>query len=139
MVTPYLCFSGECEKALLFYEAVFNTQRKMCQPYGDYVPEGIKAPEGLPQWVLHAEMDICGTNFWFADEVESRSKGAGIKLVVTVDTACQAQEIFDRLADGGDVFLPPVETFYSAFHAGLTDRFGVGWNIVAQEPPSSKE
>lgn len=80
-------------------------------------------------------MEICGTNFWFADEVQLGARGSMIKLAAIVPTAKQANEIFKRLSDGGNITLPPVETFYSAFHAALTDKFGIGWNIVAEEPP----
>ncbi len=80
-------------------------------------------------------MEICGTNFWFADEVQLGARGSMIKLAAIVPTAKQANGIFKRLSDGGNITLPPVETFYSAFHAALTDKFGIGWNIVAEEPP----
>lgn len=28
------------------------------------------------------------------------------------------------------------DEFYSTFHGGLIDKYGVSWNIVAGEPPS---
>jgi uncharacterized glyoxalase superfamily protein PhnB len=31
--------------------------------------------------------------------------------------------------------LPPIETFYSVFHAAVTDKFGVNRNVVAEEAP----
>lgn len=34
--------------------------------------------------------------------------------------------------------IPPTETFYSNFHASLIDKFGVHWNIVAEEKPNQK-
>jgi PhnB protein len=34
---------------------------------------------------------------------------------------------------GGKVTLPPTDTFYSTFHAAVKDKFGVDWNIVADE------
>ncbi len=39
------------------------------------------------------------------------------------------------LVFNGEVTLPPTETFYSTFHAGLTDKFGIAWDIVAEEVP----
>lgn len=136
MVTPFITFGGNCKEALAFYCDVFKSEVKMSRPYGEYIPEGIDTPpEGLSQWILHAEMEICGTNFWFADEVQPGARGSMIKLSAIVPTAKEANEIFDRLSDGGNITLPPVVTFYSAFHAALTDHFGVGWNIVAEEPP----
>ncbi len=144
MVTPYITFAGNCQEAIEFYKEVFNSTIKMVQSYGDYVPEGIvEPPDDLDTWILHAEMEICGTNFWFADEVAEpvnagntespwlQSGKTMVKLTVQVPGAEEAQRIFDALNREAYITLPPVETFYSAFHAALMDRFGVGWNITA--------
>jgi len=53
-----------------------------------------------------------------------------------VPTAKEAQRIFDALRVDAHISLPPVETFYSKFHAGLTDRYEVDWSIVAEESPN---
>lgn len=89
MVTPYITFAGNCSAALELYQVVFNTTLKMSQPYGDYVPDGIATqPDNLSSWILHAEMEICGTPFWFADEaMEPVTKGNMVKLTVQVPDA----------------------------------------------------
>lgn len=138
MVTPYISFSGNCNEALAFYQKAFDSTLKMSQPYGEYIPEGVtEPPSDLSNWILHAEMEICGTPFWFADEIAAPvTKGNMVKLTVQVSNATQAQKIFDALRKDARVTLPPTETFYSTFHAGLVDTFGVGWNITALEAPS---
>ncbi len=40
---------------------------------------------------------------------------------------------------GDYVTLLPTETFYSVFHAAVTDKFGVNWNVVAEEAPKQME
>lgn len=136
MVTPYLIFHGNCAEALAFYGEVFGGAAKGAMPYGDYVPEGpAPVPEGLAGWIMHAELDICGTNVWLADEPAIPAVGDNIRLSASVPTAGRARAIFDALAEGGRVSLPPTETFYSTFHAAVTDRFGVNWNVVAEEAP----
>jgi PhnB protein len=136
MVAPYIIFEGNCKEALECYQRVFKSKVKMSLPYGDYIPDGIGTPpENLNEWILHAEMEICGTNFWFADDVQSVNKGNMIRLTTIVATAKEAKEIFELLSDGGHITLKPVETFYSTFHAAVTDQLGVNWNIVAEELP----
>ena len=136
MVTPYLNFNGKSKEVMLFYQLVFNAEIKSSIPYGDYVPEGIESsPENLSDWVMHAEMEICDTKFWFADEIKTLSCGDMVKLTATVPTADIGRGIFDGLKMGGEVVLPPTETFYSNFHAALVDKYGVCWNIVSEEPP----
>ena len=139
MVTPYINFNGKCKEAMSFYQIVFKTEIKTIIPYGDYIPEGVEVPtENLSEWVMHAEMEICNTIFWFADETQPVSSGDMIKLNATVLTANLGQEYFDKLKDGGNVTLPPTETYYSNFHAALVDRYGICWNIVSKEPPSQQ-
>lgn len=137
MIIPYLVFDGNCKEVLEFYQKVFHCSAKMVQLYGDYVPEGLKnVPPDLAQWILHAELDICGTDVWFADEaIESVNKGNNLRLTVTVPTKKEAQKIYERFTEGARIILPPTETFYSAFHAGIFDKYGIGWDIVAKEAP----
>ena len=100
------------------------------------MPEGSTTPpELLRTWVMHGEMVICGTNVWFADESSSPVKGDSIRLSATVPTGKEAAAIFKALSIGGTVTLAPVETFYSVFHACVTDKFGINWNVVAEETP----
>ncbi|WP_312815695.1 glyoxalase/bleomycin resistance/extradiol dioxygenase family protein [Sedimentibacter sp.] len=139
MVTPYLVFSGNCKEVLEFYQKVFGSEAGRSMPYGEYVPDGVKmTPTDLSTWVLHAEMKICGTNLWFADEIRSLAKGDIVRLTATVPIRQEADEIFNKLKDNGEITLPPTETFYSTFHASLIDKFGVHWNIVAEETPNQK-
>ena len=136
MITPYLTFNGNCRNALNFYRTVFNCDEPNIMPYGDYMPEGSKTPpELLREWVMHGEMVICGTNVWFADEATHPVVGDNVKLTVTVLTGKEAAALFNALCVGGEVILPPTETFYSVFHAAVTDKFSVNWNIVAEEAP----
>jgi PhnB protein len=137
MITPYLTFNGNCKDAMEFYQSVFECEEPKVMPYGDYMPEGSKTPpELLRTWVMHGEMVVCGTNIWFADEAKPVINGDTIKLTATVKTGNEATTIFELLCKGGNVTLPPTQTFYSVFHAAVVDKFGVIWNIVAEESPA---
>lgn len=141
MVTPYITFAGECSTALEFYKIAFGSTITMIQHYGDYVPENLKSvPENLSDWIMHAEMEICGTPFWFADEIsEPRTQGNMVTLTLQVPDAKEARKIYDLLNQNAHITLPPTETFYSTFHAGLVDMFGMSWNITALQAPNSTE
>ena len=136
MITPYLTFNGNCKEALAFYRSVFPCGEPSVLPYGDYMPEGSPTPpELLRGWVMHAEMTVCGTNVWFADSAQSPGNSGLITLSAIVPTEGEAMAIYDALCAGGTVTLPPTVTFYSVFHAVVRDRFGVPWQIVAEEAP----
>ena len=136
MITPYLTFNGNCKEALAFYRSVFPCGEPSILPYGDYMPEGSPTPpELLRSWVMHAEMTVCGTNVWFADSAQSPGNIGLITLSAIVPSGREALAIYDALCAGGTVTLPPTVTFYSVFHAVVRDRFGVPWQIVAEEAP----
>ncbi len=136
MITPYLTFNGNCKEALAFYRSVFPCGEPSILPYGDYMPEGSPTPpELLRSWVMHAEMTVCGTNVWFADSAQAPGNSGLITLSAIVPTEGEALAIYDALCAGGTVTLPPTVTFYSVFHAVVRDRFGVPWQIVAEEAP----
>ena len=136
MITPYLTFNGNCKEALAFYRSVFPCGEPSVLPYGDYMPEGSPTPpELLRSWVMHAEMTVCGTNVWFADSAQSPGNSGLITLSAIVPTEGEALAIYDALCAGGTVTLPPTVSFYSVFHAVVRDRFGVPWQIVAEEAP----
>ena len=136
MITPYLTFNGNCKEALAFYRSVFPCGEPSVLPYGDYMPEGSPTPpELLRSWVMHAEMTVCGTNVWFADSAQAPGNSGLITLSAIVPTGREALAIYDALCAGGTVTLPPTVTFYSVFHAVVMDRFGVPWQIVAEEAP----
>lgn len=132
MVTPYIVFDKQCEEAINFYEKVFHGKNKEIMRYNDYVPDTEQdLPADISNYVLHARMEIFDTEFTFADEFsEAVIKGNAIYLTVNPNTLDEGSRIYGALKAGGEVLLPPTETFYSPLHTTVKDRFGVLWNII---------
>jgi PhnB protein len=132
MVTPYIIFNKQCEEALNFYERVFNGKNKEILRYNDYIPETEQElPSDLENYILHAKMEIFNTEFTFADEF-SKPVVAGnmVHLTITPSSKEEGNKIFNELKENGEVYLAPVETFYSPLHATVKDKFGIVWNII---------
>jgi PhnB protein len=132
MVTPYIVFNKQCEAALEFYERIFKGEEKELIRYNDYVPEtNQELPDDLSDYILHAKMKIYGTEFTFADEfTRPVVEGNMVHLTITPNNIEEGKRIYDELKDGGEVFLPITETFYSPLHAAVKDKFGITWNII---------
>jgi PhnB protein len=64
-------------------------------------------------------------------------KFEGFALAVNAEDESDADRMFAALADGGQVQMPLMKTFFSPRFGMVADRFGVGWMIVV-EPQAPK-
>jgi PhnB protein len=60
---------------------------------------------------------------------EHQSKAEGFNVSVGVDSAAEAERVFNALAEGGQVTMPLAETFWSQRFGMVTDRFGIPWMV----------
>jgi PhnB protein len=59
-------------------------------------------------------------------------KFRGFNLSLTVSTLAEAEALFAALAEGGEIQMPLMKTFFSPGFGMLADRFGVGWMIMVR-------
>ena len=137
-VQPYLFFDGRCDEALEFYKKALGAEVVMLMRFKDAppMPEGEKAPEGCgpgpsdPNKVMHASFRIRGANLMASDgQCLGKPSFQGISLSLTVGDVAEAEKLFTALADGGQVQMPMMKTFFSPGFGMVADRFGVSWMI----------
>lgn len=125
---PYLNFEGVCGDAIVFYQTVFGGDIVHKSLYGD-APMDI--PEEHKDKIMHCQLDF-GDNTLMACDVFPGTKideGSGITLSLGFDEEQQAREIFDKLADGGQVTMPFEQQFWGAWLGQVFDKFGKNWMI----------
>jgi len=130
----YLFFSGRCEEALNFYQAVMGARMEMLMRFSDSpdpVPEGMLQP-GFENKVMHASFIIGKTRVMASDGCNETSGFEGFRLALTVEDQDQAHHVFNGLADGGTVDMPLGKTFWSPCYGMVTDKFGVGWMVMVE-------
>ncbi|MEQ1839554.1 MAG: VOC family protein, partial [Verrucomicrobiales bacterium] len=71
---------------------------------------------------------LMGSDGWSAEKIEG-----GHCMSLTVADANEATRVFDALADGGNVFMPLGETFWSLCFGMVSDRFGISWMVTTPE------
>lgn len=135
-VLPYLFFEGRCEEALGFYKKAVGAEVTMLMRFDESPephPPGVVAP-GAEKNVMHAEFRV-GDSVLFASDGPQIGKATfeGITLTLAVKDPAEADRFFAALADGGQVRQPLTKTFFSPSFGTLTDRFGVGWIVIAGE------
>jgi len=133
MVEPYLNLSGKSSEAIDFYERVFHGQAKQVMYFKD-APQNpdFPVPNEIKDYVLHAEMIICGTKFNFSDTQEDVVPGNMISLAVRLATADKVTSVFDQLKEGGEVLMELAPQFYSPMYGWVKDKYGVGWQLICE-------
>ena len=67
------------------------------------------------------------------ESVEGNENGGfqGFSLSYSAPNDAEAERAFQALAEGGTVTMPLTKTFWTSKFGMLTDKFGVGWMVVA--------
>ena len=133
----YLNYGGNCEQAFRFYEEHLGGRITMLMRHGEQ-PDTTQVPAGWGHAVLHARMNIGGTELLGADIPPDRFQPIrSAYLSLTFDSSAEAERVHALLAEGGQVFMPMAETFFAFRFAMLRDRFGTSWMILHPRPQSA--
>ena len=122
----YVNYPGHCEQAFRFYEQHIGGQIQMMMPHQQ---------QGFPkEWenpILHAIIEIGGTMVRGAD-IPGAEPMRSSYLTLNFKTAEEAEEIYQILCSGGEVFMKMEQTPFANRFAMLRDQFGTSWMILHQ-------
>jgi PhnB protein len=123
---PYAHFEGNAEEALNFYRDVFGGEILMINRYGE-APMSID--EDWKNKLMHARLKFGNSILYVSDgpKGHTASKDGNIQLSVDVPDENQIVEIFNKMAEGGQVTMPLAEQFWGAKFGMLKDKYGIGW------------
>ncbi len=117
-ITPFLWFDGQAEQARDFYVSIFrNSSVGKTLRYGDSGP----GPKGQ----VMTTVTLDGLAFVALNGGPHYKITPGISLVVNCDSQAEVDDMWAKLAAGGQ----PMQCGW------LTDRFGVTWQVVPRELP----
>lgn len=123
----YVNFRGTCEEAFRFYERELGAQVLFIQRHGQQPNPNI--PPDWQEKVLHAQMQLGGVAVMGAD-IPTAEPMRSAYLSLTVDSPAEADRLYERLSDGGEIFMKMESTFFANRFAMLRDRFGVSWMLL---------
>ena len=130
-VEPYLNFDGRCEEALEFYKKTLGAKVDMLMRFKDAPDQSMITP-GNADKVMHSRVQIGDAAVLMSDgRCTGKANFHGIALAISVASEAEAEKTFAALADGGQVQMPLGKTFFSPRFGMLSDKFGVGWMIIA--------
>lgn len=134
ILNPYLTFPRNCEEAFNYYKTVFGGDFAYLGRFGDMPPqEDFQVPEEDRNLIMHVSLPL-GENqvLMGSDQGDKRGEltmGDNVSLSVTAESKERAQEIFAKLADGGQITMPLQDTFWGDYFGMCTDKFGVHWML----------
>jgi len=129
----YLNYNGTCEAAFRFYEAHLGGQVTGLTTHAAG-PGDARLPDGWQDKVLHARMQL-GNAVLMGADIPGAEPMRSAYVTLTLETAQEAERVYDLLADGGQVFMKMEETFFASRFAMLRDRFGTSWMLLHEHPP----
>jgi PhnB protein len=130
--TPYVMFQGQCAEAFACYAKLFDARIVRLLRFSQ-APAGVPLPPGAnPDLVMHACLEKDGFRLMGGDMSQDCGAAAQAPLFwvsIAVESVEEANRVADQLAEGGQVFMPPGETFFSQRFAMVQDRYGIRWMV----------
>jgi len=116
----------DCMGALKFYQELFGGKIKNLQMSDEL--EMFKEQKGK---VVHSELHVNNRCvFYFVDIFDAKRKNTGnMTLVLHMESKEEIERAYEVLSQNGRVGMPLQKTFWDAWHAIITDRFGVPWAL----------
>jgi predicted 3-demethylubiquinone-9 3-methyltransferase (glyoxalase superfamily) len=127
-IVPCLWFDHQAEPAASFYTETFPGGRITAV---SHYPQSGDNPSGKPPGsVLTVEFEIAGQRFTALNGGPHFTINPTISFFVHVETAREAESLFEKLTSGGDVLMPLGEYPWSPRYGWVKDRFGVSWQVI---------
>jgi PhnB protein len=136
-VSTYLNFAGQTEAAFEFYKSVFGTEYASPIMRHRDVPlqPGQPGPsEELANMVINVQLPILGGHLLMGSDATPEmgftlNQGNNVYICLHPDTRTEADAIFAKLSEGGEVEMAPAEQFWGDYFGSWKDKFGICWMI----------
>jgi len=133
VLNPYLYFDGRCEVAFNFYKSVLGGEIMYKGRFSE-MPTEFPIPDEAKNRIMHITLSLGDSHMLMgSDTIEGHGAGANpgsnMSISIRPDSEQQADDIFNGLAQGGQITFPIQKTFWGAYFGTVTDQFGINWMI----------
>jgi len=129
---PILVYkNGQCADAINTYKKAFGAEVTEIITYADYNPDGLAFDESQKDCIMNAQVKIGNQTILVCDDVTNKTKfGDNLQMVMEFDTDDAVKAAYNALLDGATNLTPPHNAGYSSCVAGLTDAYGIPWQLM---------
>ncbi len=138
-INTYLTFEDNCREAFEFYRSVFGGEFTYISTFREG-PEEMKEmeiPEDHLDRIMHVSLPIGNSVLMGSDSTSSFSPplavGNNFSLSFEAESKEHADAVFAELSDGGTVNMPMADAFWGAYFGAFTDKFGINWQVIAEQ------
>jgi PhnB protein len=124
----YVNYPGNCQEAFRYYEQHLGGKITVMMTHGQ-APNPAQGPPDWKNAILHARINIGETELMGAD-IPGAQPMRSAYLTLTVGSIEEAERIYARLSERGEIFMAMSETFFAFRFAQLRDKFGINWMII---------
>jgi PhnB protein len=130
-----LNFPGNCAQAFQYYEQNLGGKLLMLMRQSE-APGANRTSEGKDP-VIHARLEL-GETVLMGNDVppDHHQPMRSVYLYLGVDSAEEAERIYNLLVKGGEAYMPLQETFFASRFSQLRDQFGTLWTLIHERPMS---
>lgn len=122
-----LWFDDQGEEAFAFYQTVFkNIKRLRSTNYSDV---NAKMANRTKDSLMALELDIEGLEIMLLNGGPMFKPNPSISLHVSCTSVAECDELFNKLAAGGDVLMPLDQYPFSEKFGWVNDKYGVSWRL----------
>lgn len=129
-------FDGTCKEAADFYARVFESEVQGLMTFDEMPPDpDYDMPEEDLGKIAYCNVPVYGFDVMLSDLPSNMKLVAGnnISPVVSRPNEDEVRRLFDALGEGGTVDMELQKTFWSNLYGMVTDRFGIGWQVMVDE------
>jgi len=135
-VDVYLNFNGNCREAVEYYAQVFGSEITNFTTFSDIPPNPeYPLPEEAKNLVMHARLNILGSNVMFSDVFPGMPfiEGNNISLSIVSKDKDEVTSLFHKLKESGTVVMELQETFWSKCYGQVKDKLGILWQLNVED------
>jgi PhnB protein len=132
-LVPYLKFNDDkCKEAMTFYRDILGGELTM-QTIGETPMKGEMPPEAKDK-IMHASLMAPKIELFASDMMMDKAIiGDNVSLSLITANEEETRDIFAKLSEGGEVFMPLEKTFWSPLFGVVTDKYGIEWMLNCEE------
>lgn len=131
-ITPTLWFDDKAEEAMKFYVSVFpNSKINFVKRW----TEEMSLPDIAikPGTIKIASFNLDWMQFYAFDAGPAFQFNPSVSFYVVFETVAEVNEVWNKLAEGGEVLMALDKYDWSERYGWIKDRFGVSWQIMKDE------